>query len=299
MDAYLTAAKRIALDERSPTAERVLAVRLLPSKRIDSAELKALLQPQSSNEVQIEAVRTHGSAFPEVLVELWKSMTPIVRSEAQEALLSRPELSRLLLNAVVAKKVSPNQLDAARRTQLLRSGDAELRRQAAAVLADAGSAGRKNVVEQYRSSLDLAGDSLKGEAVFKRICANCHRLNDQGLQVGPDLRAVLRGKSKEALLVDLLDPNREVDSRYVNYVVALADGRSVTGLLASESANSITLRRAGGVEDVIRRSEIERLQSTAQSLMPEGLEKDVDVQSMADLLEFLKSAPLEGAVRRK
>ena len=77
-------------------------------------------------------------------------------------------------------------------------------------------------------------------------------------------------------MLHILDPNREVQPTYVNYNVATTDGRILTGIIADESANAVTLKRAEGVTDVIPRSRIETIASTGQSLMPEGLEKGMN-----------------------
>ena len=69
-----------------------------------------------------------------------------------------------------------------------------------------------------------AGRPERGQDVFERLCAACHKLDGQGHEVGPDL-AALTDTSPEALLVAILDPNREVDARYANYTAALKDGR--------------------------------------------------------------------------
>ena len=66
-------------------------------------------------------------------------------------------------------------------------------------------------------------------------------------------------------------------------------GQTFTGIIASETANSITVRRAESKEDVILRSSIEELISTGVSLMPEGLEKDLSKQNFADVIEFIKT----------
>jgi len=73
----------------------------------------------------------------------------------------------------------------------------------------------------------------------------------------------------------------------VNYLVATKDGESLLGLIANENATSVTLRQAFGVENVILRSRIQKLQSSSQSMMPEGLEASLSPQEMADLLEFI------------
>src|SRR5205823_7999714 len=112
----------------------------------------------------------------------------------------------------------------------------------------------------------------RGKAVFKRTCATCHRLENEGTEVGPDLLSALRTKTRAALLVDILDPSREVDPRYLEYQVTTTAGRIYTGLIAAETASSLTLRRAEQVEDTLLRSQIDTVQATAKSLMPEGLE---------------------------
>jgi putative heme-binding domain-containing protein len=88
-------------------------------------------------------------------------------------------------------------------------------------------------------------------------------------------------------LVNVLDPNREVNPQYVNYVLVTEDGRSMTGMVASETANSVTLKRAEDVTDTVERSEIEQLRATGLSIMPEGLEKQIDQAQMADLMAYL------------
>src|SRR5262249_35501616 len=94
-------------------------------------------------------------------------------------------------------------------------------------------------------------------------------------------------KTREGLIIDILDPSREVDPRYINYVVTTKDGRFLTGIIAVESPASITLRRAEKAEDVILRSQIEEIQATAKSLMPDELEKQVSKQDLADLIAYL------------
>jgi putative heme-binding domain-containing protein len=123
--------------------------------------------------------------------------------------------------------------------------------------------------------------------VFRKNCATCHRLENTGHVVGPDLLAALKGKDKATLLVAILDPNREIDARYVNQVVTLRSGRTTTGLTAVETAGSLTLKRAEGVEEVLLRGQIDSVEATGQSLMPEGLEKEIPPASMADLLAYL------------
>ncbi|MFM8494236.1 MAG: c-type cytochrome, partial [Planctomycetia bacterium] len=153
-----------------------------------------------------------------------------------------------------------------------------------------GTSPRGEVIAAYTRALATPGDAGRGRTHFLRVCSQCHRVAGEGHEVGPNL-AAFKARGPEALLVNLLDPNREVNPLYLNYVVQLEDGRTLTGMVADESAASITLKRAEAASDTIRRGEIEALQSTGQSLMPEGLEKQLDPQAVADLLAYLGGLP--------
>lgn len=138
--------------------------------------------------------------------------------------------------------------------------------------------------------LTLDGRPERGHALFLKACATCHRVLGEGVEVGPDL-ATGAGRSADDLLLHILDPNREVAPNYVNYNVATTDGRTISGIFASEPATSLTLKRALGVTDVVPRAQIEAVASTGLSLMPEGLEKGQTPQDLADLIAFLRSIP--------
>jgi putative heme-binding domain-containing protein len=98
-------------------------------------------------------------------------------------------------------------------------------------------------------------------------------------------------KSPQDLLIALLDPGREAQPIYANYTALLVDGRIVTGLIAAETASTVTFRRAEGKEDVVLRDQIDELRSAGVSLMPVGLEKDLSPEQIADVIEFVKSIP--------
>ncbi|MFP6575250.1 MAG: cytochrome C, partial [Pirellulaceae bacterium] len=114
----------------------------------------------------------------------------------------------------------------------------------------------------------------------------CHVLDGVGTAVGADLNGV-RNQGAAALLQNVLDPNREVKPKFLNYVLEITDGRVLSGLIRSESANTITLRLADGKELTVQRVEIERMRSTQLSFMPQGVEKQLDLQAMSDLLAYL------------
>jgi putative heme-binding domain-containing protein len=144
------------------------------------------------------------------------------------------------------------------------------------------------VVEAWRDALDLKGDSKNGKVVFQRECSKCHLLEGVGTELGLPLDTV-KNKGPEAILQSVLDPNREVLPQYLNYVVVTDEGLSITGMIESETANSITLKRAEGETDVVLRGNIEELVNTGLSIMPEGNEKLVTKQELADIVAYLMS----------
>jgi putative heme-binding domain-containing protein len=215
-------------------------------------------------------------------------MTPRLRAAATEVLFSRPTGVAAFLDAVEKETVSRADVEPARLELLRHYPDEAVRRRAARVLT-VGMARREDVVAEYRKALDLKGDRNRGKAVFEARCGSCHLVDGVGQNVGADLRAV-RDRGLDAILLNILDPNREVLPPYLSYVISTTTGRVVTGMISAETANSLTVRRPDGSEETIPRAEIEELRSTGLSFMPEGLEKTIDVPAMADLLAFLNSA---------
>ena len=121
---------------------------------------------------------------------------------------------------------------------------------------------------------------------FEAQCSKCHRYRDVGQSVGPDL-ATLTSKTPQSLLTAILDPNSAVEDKYVQYLAVTVDGRTLTGLIANETGNSLTLRGAEAREEVVLRKDLVSLTSSGLSQMPEGLEKDLEVQALADLIAYL------------
>ena len=98
-----------------------------------------------------------------------------------------------------------------------------------------------------------------------------------------------RNGGKEKLLVNILDPNREVPPNYFGYVVDTQEGDSYAGLIVNETASSVTVRQPLGIEVVVPRSRIAKMQAQRTSLMPEGLEEGLTHQDLADLVDFIFS----------
>jgi putative heme-binding domain-containing protein len=113
-------------------------------------------------------------------------------------------------------------------------------------------------------------------------------VGDVGVNVAPDI-SDSRVKQPLQLLTDILQPNRSIDANYISYSVITTDGQSLVGVIAAETSTSITLRQQENKTTTLLRSQIEHIQSNGVSLMPEGLEKNIPPQDMADLISFVKN----------
>jgi len=123
---------------------------------------------------------------------------------------------------------------------------------------------------------------------FKKVCANCHKLHGEGNSVGPDLTGAER-KNRELLIRGIVDPAAAIREQYISHVALTSDGRVLTGLLAESTAETVTLLDAKNVRTVLRRDELDELQESTVSLMPEKLLDDLTEQQIRDLFAYLQA----------
>jgi putative membrane-bound dehydrogenase-like protein len=292
--ALLRDALEAAVDEQQPVADRVRAIRTLRLAAFADVKQRVaqLLHVRQPQEVQAAAIETLARfaepAVPAILLEAWPAQSPQLRASAMEAFFSRSAWIAAFLDAVDRGEVNRGDFDAARIQALQTHADGRLRSRAAKLFDATKPAGRADVVAAYQEALELEGNAERGKAVFKKECSACHQLKGVGTQIGADLNAI-RDQRRETILLNILDPNREVKPQFLGYVVLTGAGRIVTGMITAETANNITLRKADGTSESVLRIDIDELRSTGLSFMPEGVEKQIDVPAMADLLSYLNS----------
>jgi putative membrane-bound dehydrogenase-like protein len=291
--AALDEARRLSIDPQGAAELRLRSVRVLGLEDWAKAApvFAALLDNSQPQEIRLAAVRAL-SARPEpealgLLTAGWRQATPAVRREILEAFFSRADRLPALAAALRTGAIPAADLDDPRRAQLLARLEGATRDQLQRLFGDQMNTDRQQVVREFQDVLGLTGVAEQGRAVFQKNCATCHKFQGQGVAVGPEL-ADVRSRPPAALLEDILDPNRALAPGYVAYVAETKSGQVFSGVLAVETATSITLRRAEGVEDVILRKDVETLQATGKSLMPEGVEKTLTKQNLADLLAYLR-----------
>jgi putative membrane-bound dehydrogenase-like protein len=289
----LAAHQQTSLEVSRPIADRIAAVELLAYRPFaeSSSVLNELLtsnQPAALQSAAIKTLAAKGTPASEIMIERWQEMRPAVRSQALAALLRHTASIEMTLAAMADGQMNASALSVDQRVLLLKSSNDSIRKTAEQLFGGAVSPNRRKVVEQYQLALTLAASATEGAKVFQRVCARCHRVDGKGHDAGPDITDV-RNRSRAAILSEILDPNAKVEPQFTAYTIVTLDGRTFSGLMASDSAEAVVLKMAEGKQQTFGRSEIDKIRAIAISLMPEGIEKDVTVQNMADLLEFLKN----------
>ena len=142
------------------------------------------------------------------------------------------------------------------------------------------------VARMKRLIRETPGNPHKGKAVFKKVCAQCHKIYGEGYDVGPDITRNGRNNFNQ-LLSNVFDPNLVIGPAYQARTVVTADGRVINGLVTEENDKRVVIKMQGGKMATIPRGEIEIMKVSEVSLMPEQLEKQLKQEELVDLFAFL------------
>ena len=245
------------------------------------ASLAAGLTVAAGKEIQVAAVdavtQFNDPEIALLLMDAWPNLVPEAAQAAISKLLAQVETSHRLLDAIGSGRIPPTGLTASHRQALREHVDAGLRNRAEKLFGKLAS--REDVIARYLPAASGQGDVENGRGVFAKHCATCHRYGALGNDVGPNL-ATTDYHTPETLLVQILDPNRDVDPAFQQYLVVDHAGRSYNGIIASQTAASMTLRDAEGKEVEILSSDVENVTNLGRSLMPEGIEKSIAPQGV-------------------
>ncbi len=291
----LDKAYEVASNVDAPQEDRIAALSLLAKlselNEVSRALYASALRIESPVAVQraaIDAISAREEpSVAEFLIAHLPDLGPEARNAALDALSRRSAWCGLFLDHLDANPTAKTQLDAARKQFLLKHPDTVVRVRAESLLGGANTA-RAEVLARYAETEKIAGDAARGVPLFEERCGQCHVLDGKGHALGPDLSA-LTDKSTATLLKAILDPNETVLEQYQAFTVETTDLRTLSGIVSEETANSITLKMAGGVQETLLRSDIDAITNAGLSLMPEGLEENLAPAQMADVLAFVQS----------
>jgi putative membrane-bound dehydrogenase-like protein len=290
-------ARQIAARNDSQDNARIAAVQLLArtpqTLNDDLASMTTLLARENSAPVQRAALsrleQIDSRAVPQQLLEAWTHAEGSIRNSILAALLKRPEWAEALLSVVEARRLTTADLGATVRQELVSYRTDSVRQRALKLLTPSDTS-RDGIVQSHIEKVrDLKGDAERGRTLFTTHCALCHKAGNLGTGAGPNL-AMLYDRGPEQIITAILDPNRAVEDRYRNYVAELKNGEETSGLLVSETGNSVTIMAITGLEQTITRSDLRSLAAQPRSLMPEGFEQFLKPQDLADLISFIQGS---------
>jgi putative membrane-bound dehydrogenase-like protein len=282
-DEAIAAAARdlVRLLSLESAAERARRIALLGARLGD-----ARAEPEARLAAVRELAAEKDPAIIATLIGGFTAATPQVREAILEACFARADRLPAVVAALEEGALPASACTALQRSALERHADADLAGRAHAQFAKL-VANLDGQLAAYARALGQPRDRARGAALFKRHCAACHEAHGMGVAVGP----ALAGEAKhpeETLLVSILAPNAQITGGYTTYTLLTTGGQVFTGLLAAETASSVTLRQQEGTTQTVLRRDIDELRASPVSLMPESLAKALGPQDVADILAWLR-----------
>ena len=254
----------------------------------DLSTASRLLRPQEPSMLQTLAVDVLRSVRQREtghrLLESWSTQSPILRERILEAILKRPDWTRILMEKLEQEDIDVQTLGPKYRQQLVNYRFPDVRRKATELLGQIDE-DRERIIADYTASLTLTGDATRGKLHYEKNCASCHETAAREYPLAPHLSELTR-REAESLLIAILDPNRSVEPKYQRFRIATESGEIFEGRIGADGEDSISLVDAQGKISIVPRETILSIQS-GPSLMPEGLEKEISPEQMADLLAYL------------
>lgn len=286
-----------ALNADEPSDKRLSAwdqaIKLSPSSTRILDAIDTLFTPQlgpdtGSKAIEaLQAARVEGLA--EQLISIRGQLGPQMAGSILTLLLARADTTEKLLQAIVDGKVQLTELQLDQRQALLNHPTREIAARVKELMELKGAtvtSNRQAIVDEWLPVAQMKGDMKNGTAMYQKHCAQCHKHGELGVAIGPNLTG-MAVHPKEEILLNVFDPSRNVENNFRTYQILTSDGKVLTGMLAGESANALRLINTQGKEEQVLRSDIEEMNASVKSLMPEGFEGQITRQEMADLLTFL------------
>ena len=223
------------------------------------------------------------------VLKVYPRLSGDLKPKAVNLLTHRASWTKSLLDAIENKQLPTTVLNVTHLRKLQHSRDPKIVAQVAlwGTIRDRRDPKRERVAAQMRSLLHKTpGDPVAGQAVFKKICAQCHKIYGEGQDVGPEI--TLNGRNDfDQLVSNVFDPSLVIGPGYQATTVATEEGRILTGLQVENGTERVVLKLQGGQVETIQRGQVSEIKTSELSLMPEALESQISPQEIADLFAFL------------
>jgi len=255
---------------------------------------QSLLTSSESSDIRRRAIQTIGrigtTASTDALLTLLPDLNADLQPAAVEALTDREDSAIQLLGLVREAKLPATLINANQAQKMLSMKSqplADLVTKHWGVVRTERDPARVELISRMRNELRTSqGDPVAGRIVFKRVCGQCHKMYGEGAEVGPDITRNGRA-SFEQLLSNVFDPSLVIGASYQGLTVVTKDGRVISGLPVEDSPQRVVLKVQGDKQEIIARSDVDEVVPSKLSLMPEGLEKQLQAQEMADLFAYI------------
>ncbi|MSQ93330.1 MAG: c-type cytochrome [Gemmataceae bacterium] len=278
--------------------ERLLALDALMTGR--PAVLKESL-PIVLREVEVDFPAYHGTVLTKLgkLSDPWVADTVLAnyakfntdeQAKSIELLTQRPAWARSLFTQIADKKISKDVVNVNQARRLLATKDKELAKLIEkhwGIPRDGRNPEREKLAVQMKDLFKKTpGDAKAGAAHFKKICAQCHKMYGEGVDVGPDITSNGRADFDQ-MLSNLFDPSLVIGAGYQAVTVNTKQGQTLSGLIVEDNAQRVILKVQGGELKTIARKDVDEQFTSKLSMMPEDLEKQLRPQEIVDLLAYL------------
>lgn len=289
--------RKTLLNAKNPAEQRRHALHTLLERRVTGVDADALrlLDDQALRSDAIRALASYAHAdTAEAILTRYGRLTPSERNDAVNTLASRPDWALALLDAIGRGDVPSSDLPAFTARQLGKFGDKAIDlklRQVWGTIRET-SQQKAALVEHYKKLLThdslLKANAGLGRVVYNRICGQCHKLYGEGGTIGPDLTGSNR-KNIDYLLENLLDPSALIARDYKLTTIVTVDGRLLSGIVRRENERVVVLQTVNETI-ALERSEIDALEPSPQSMMPEGILDRLSPEELQGLVAYLVSS---------
>lgn len=234
--------------------------------------------------------RMESAEVADVVLKYYPQMDAELQPKAVELLTQRASWAKQLLSAIGRDALPASDLNVNQVRKLQASKDPELKklveRQWGRVRTERNPQREQVIAHMRRFLREHEGDPFAGQKVFKKLCAQCHKIYGEGQEVGPDITRNGRA-SFEQLLSNVFDPSLVIGAAYQARTIITTDGRVLTGLVAEDNDRRVVLKMQGGKQEIIPRDKIDEMAVSKLSLMPENLEKQLKPEEIANLFAYI------------
>ena len=296
-----TYASRIILDNRAETRERVQYIRILGDLRTEKCIpvlLNLIESSQSSDVIKQEGLRSlqqfEADDIAEKVIAMYlkkSNYNKELQSDAIALLVSRTAWARQLLSSIESGKgINKKDINSQMLLRLKIIKDPQITDRLDALWPEnkmVTSAEKTERMKAISSILQKGqGDISKGKSLFTNTCGSCHRLFEEGGDIGPDLTGYDR-RNINNLLLNTLSPNADIREGYVYYQVTTKDGRNLLGKIIDRSGSTVTVRPIGGRDLTLSQKQIVKMEAQKTSMMPERLLDDMTDTQLRDLFSYI------------